>query len=218
MPSLVRGYHGTTLPDAQNIVRHRQISGRVAPYHWLGQGVYFWEDAPLRAWEWAQRRSQQDGAPPAVVSAYVALRDCLDFLDISYWSYVRQGKLLLDNECRLNGRRMPRQQPPYYREFYDFHTRRRMGTRVSDHTIVQNFNYLDCDVIECAVLLAETRTGKTVRSVRAAFLEGQQLYENSYFFDRNHVQIAVRDPSMISDLIIEPDTELRRRFGTLSTP
>lgn len=221
MPSVVRGYHGTILPDAQKIVDNRQIDKRIAPYHWLGQGIYFWEDAPLRAWEWALTRSRQERELPAVVSAFVVLRNCLDFLDIASWPYVRGAHTLLEQECAIHGPSstpMPRQQPSFYIDYFNPMHRNRLGRYIPEPTLRQNFNYLDCEVVERAVLLAEHRSQAMVKSVRAAFLEGRQLYGNSYFFDRNHVQIAVRDPHMISDLIIEPDDELRRRFGNTINP
>ena len=47
------GYHGTTAQDAQAILQSgfRPSTNR---YDWLGDGVYFWQDAPARAWEWAR--------------------------------------------------------------------------------------------------------------------------------------------------------------------
>ena len=35
--------------------------------------------------------------------------------------------------------------------------------------------------------------GANIECVRAAFREGRQVYPNSAFFDRSHVQIAVRN-------------------------
>ena len=151
-----------------------------------------------------------------MVSGYVSLRDCLDLLDISCWPYVRAAYNLMLKEHAQDGTPRPRQQPSFYRENSNNGPRKLLGLRVRDPGLEQGFNYLDCNVVDRAVLLAELYTQRRVASVRAAFLEGQQLYANSYFFDRNHVEIAVRDPGMISDLFIEPEDELRKRFGPLS--
>ncbi len=35
------------------------------------------------------------------------------------------------------------------------------------------------------------RTDSKVTMIRAAFVEGRELYENSYFFDEYHVQICI---------------------------
>jgi hypothetical protein len=85
-----RGYHGTTLEAATNIVNNKDFEREEREWHWLGQGVYFWQDAPLRAWEWAQHKAGEEtanGRPvePAVVSAVIDLKECLDFLDIRFW-------------------------------------------------------------------------------------------------------------------------------------
>lgn len=215
MVSIVRGYHGTTLPDAELIEKQRRIDGRIQPYHWLGQGIYFWEDAPVRAWAWALDRSKRSGHPPAVISALVVLRDCLDLLDIDGWRFVRKAYGLLERLDALGVEQLLQQQPSFYVDARNKSQKHYLGTRINPPpSLRQGFNYLDCNVIEHAVLLAEGITGKRVGSVRGAFLEGQQLYDNSYFIDRSHVQIAVRDPGMISDLMIEPEADLRKRFGT----
>jgi hypothetical protein len=65
-------------------------SGRFAPskndYDWLGHGIYFWEYAPGRAWQWATEKYGADGA---VVEATVELGYCLDLTDIVHTSAVR---------------------------------------------------------------------------------------------------------------------------------
>lgn len=209
--SIVRGYHGTTLTDANRIVTRRTIRKRVRPYHWLGQGIYFFEDAPVRAWAWALYRAKQTpNAQPAVVSGVIVLRDCFDLLDIGTYAYLRKARELLERETTPTP--LPQQQPAFYRRHDNTKSRVPLGTPLPTPP-EQNYNFLDCAVVERAVVLAEALSKVPVRSVRGAFLEGQNLYENSYFFDRSHVQIAVRDPGMISDLYIEPAAELRRKFG-----
>ena len=46
----VYGYHGTTKDVALEIKRNGFRASENA-YDWLGDGVYFWQDAPSRAWE-----------------------------------------------------------------------------------------------------------------------------------------------------------------------
>jgi hypothetical protein len=218
MPSIVRGYHGTTLPAAEKIVRDRTLSRRVEPYHWLGQGIYFWENAPVRAWAWALYKARTTGDAPAIVSANIVMRNCLDLLDIDGWRFLIDAYQLLRREWHVSGKPATRQQPPFWYEHHNRSNKRYLGVPIKDPNVLQNYNTLDCEVIERAVFLAESSTTTTVASVRGAFFEGQQLYGNSFLFDRNHVQIAVRDPGMISDLIIEPEDELKKRFGTVIRP
>ena len=50
-------------------------------YDWLGDGVYFFQDAPNRAREWAAQRYGSDGV---VIRSVIRLDDCLDLLDIQW--------------------------------------------------------------------------------------------------------------------------------------
>ena len=48
-------------------------------YDWLGDGVYFFQDGSLRAWQWARERHGDDAA---VIGADIRLVDCMDLLDV----------------------------------------------------------------------------------------------------------------------------------------
>ncbi len=64
-------------------------------------------------------------------------------------------------------------------------------------SIVYAENRLDCAAIDSA--LEELRgTGRKISAVRAAFLDGAQLYRSSFYFKATQVQINVRDPAAIS--------------------
>ena len=54
-PSFVLGFHGAETQTVEALIaeptKHlKQSAGR---YEWLGHGIYFWENDPLRAYEWA---------------------------------------------------------------------------------------------------------------------------------------------------------------------
>lgn len=65
------GYHGTKLSTALEIVS-RTSSFRPSNNDddWLGHGIYFWEYAPQRAWEWAAERYKGE---VAVLGAMIRL-------------------------------------------------------------------------------------------------------------------------------------------------
>ena len=159
----VHGYHGTSMQAAAAILRTGFRPSR-RPYDWLGDGVYFWQDAPERAWEWATSRW---GSEAAVLGSRLQMEDCLDLLDI-HWAAPLAGayRSLLDHLQRQH-LDMPRQTAGAHR--------------------------LDRAVINHVVRIS----GRPVRSVRAAFQEGSALYPGSYFFDRTHVQISIRDLALI---------------------
>jgi hypothetical protein len=160
------GYHGTSVERAERILAHGfEISRN--DYDWLGDGAYFFQDAPARAAEWAR---QGFGAELAVVGAEVDLSDCLDLLDPNWHGVVREGYTTFLNDLRADGRSAPRQTAGAHR--------------------------LDREVLNLtATLLAER--GMHIRTVRATFVEGVPLYEHSALWSRAHVQIAVREPSAL---------------------
>lgn len=49
----------------------------------MGVGIYFWQDAPIRAYQWTQERLQKAGSPEvaAVVAAKIRLDQFVDLLD-----------------------------------------------------------------------------------------------------------------------------------------
>src|SRR5205823_246968 len=57
-------------------------------YDWLGEGIYFWEHAPGRAWQWARERYGGDGA---VVATEVRLGRCLDLADTEFTGLLREA-------------------------------------------------------------------------------------------------------------------------------
>jgi hypothetical protein len=60
---------------------------------------------------------------------------------------------------------------------------------------------LDCAVIRWAQRLA-ARNGKSFYTVRAAFWEGEQLYQNAGFKSQTHIQIAVLNPNCIKGIFL----------------
>ena len=72
------GYHGTSRRAARVVLRDGFRTSR-NEYDWLGDGVYFFQDAPNRAREWAAQRYGSDGV---VIRSIIRLDDCMDLLDI----------------------------------------------------------------------------------------------------------------------------------------
>ena len=162
----VVGYHGTSGADAARILAVGFTASR-NDYDWLGDGAYFFQDAPARAREWARRRFPTD---PAVVAAEIDLDGCIDLLDIRWNAVIRESYATLVKLLVRDGLPVPRQTVGAHR--------------------------LDREVIEQTVgVLASA--GVAVRSVRASFQEGKPLYPGSALYDESHVQIAVRHPDAI---------------------
>ena len=160
---IVKAYHGTSSSIAHIIEREGfQLSRNT--YDWLGDGVYFFQDGLLRAWEWAGARHGEDAA---IIGADIHIVNCLDMLDLGW------------NEVLSDG--------------YDGYIQLLRKTGRSEPTQSGRAHPLDREVINYTVSVLNDN-GIPIACVRASFREGRPVYPNSAFFDRSHIQIAVRDP------------------------
>jgi hypothetical protein len=161
------GYHGTSTAVAQTVLGDGFKSSRNV-YDWLGDGVYFFQDAPNRARECAAQRYGVDGV---VIRSVIRLDDCLDLLDIQWNDLLSDAYTSLVEFSAQTGIPLPRQTAGAHR--------------------------LDRAVLNHAVGFAARRYGMTIQAVRGAFSEGVPIFPGSALMDRAHIQIAVRDPLMI---------------------
>lgn len=166
MAGSVVGFHGTSIDAARSILDIGFLPSQNA-YDWLGDGIYFWENASKRAEEWAHGRF---GAKAAVLGAEILLEDCMDFLDTGWEDPLRAAYASLFATLSRAGIAMPAQKPGRH--------------------------YLDRAIINHAVVMLK-RHSMDIRAVRAAFREGDPIYPDSQIYTRSHVQIAVRDPAII---------------------
>jgi hypothetical protein len=100
----VYGYHGTTKQVARIVRLGEALRPSANDYDWLGHGIYFWEYAPYRAWQWALARHGTNGA---VVEATIRLGRCLDLSDIRYTEAIRRAFDGLREAYAASGLRMP---------------------------------------------------------------------------------------------------------------
>ncbi len=168
-PLPVRSYHGTSRATAE-LILHEGFVPSTSTYDWLGTGIYFWQDAPRRAREWAQTHHP---AAPAVVAATIDLVGCIDLLDIGWQDSIAGAYPQFVASMARHGMPLPAQTELAHR--------------------------LDRAVLEFFIGVLGDQ-GVIIRSVRAAFAEGEPLFPGSALTRRGHVQIAVRDPSTIRDL------------------
>jgi hypothetical protein len=171
-PLEVYGYHGTSLKAAQGIIE-QGFNFSINDYDWLGTGVYFFQDAPLRAYSWATERYPD---APAVIKSKLVLENCLDLLDIGWFPLIRETYDLFVTAYRKTNIPLPRQNPQ----------------RSKAHRLdCAFFNYLVGEIIESQ--------GENVGAIRAVFNEGDRIYADSAIFDRAHIQIAIRNLTLIEE-------------------
>ena len=104
-PLRVYGYHGTSKRYAQEIV-DRGFDLSTNDYDWLGTGVYFFQDAPVRALAWASERYPDS---PAVIKSELVLENCIDLLDIAWNPIIRETYEMFVLEYKKANIPLPRQ-------------------------------------------------------------------------------------------------------------
>ncbi|AFY94538.1 hypothetical protein [Chamaesiphon minutus] len=167
----VYGYHGTSQTKAASILKNGFLSSD-NDYDWLGTGIYFFQDAPMRAKKWATEMHPDE---PAVICSLIELDNCIDLFDIMWFPILKNVYNLFDEEYRSTNRPFPKQNP----------------SRSKAHR-------LDCAFFNYASQFL-SRQGQIVTSIRAVFVEGECIFPDSAIFDLAHVQIAVRNPAVIKE-------------------
>ena len=74
------GYHGCDSETGlRAITGEHHLKAQDRPYHWLGSGIYFWENDPERALEWAEEKAARgELSDPYVIGAVIDRGNCLD--------------------------------------------------------------------------------------------------------------------------------------------
>ena len=185
LPAFVLGFHGCDRAIAHKVVtmRDHHLIASVNDYDWLGHGIYFWENNPARAMEWAREKSSRvaDGETafePAVIGAVIDMGHCLDLMNSASIPLVEDAFQYLKQVRAREGTLVP--------ENRDLPGK-------SGHLLRQ----LDCAVINSLHSHLATQNEPAFDSVRAAFLEGERIYPTAGFRKKNHIQICVRSVNNI---------------------
>ena len=175
---LTIGFHGCDETIAKDVVLgHADLKPSNNKYDWLGGGVYFWENDPVRAMEFAKER----GFPkPCVVGAVLNLGYCLD---LSTRSGLERIKLVWENIVK----------PTYDNGNIQSN---KAGKKIGENGELM-LRFLDCHVIEALHKYNEDNHYEEFDSVRAPFWEGTEIYPTAGFFTKTHIQLCVRNTDCI---------------------
>lgn len=188
LPGLVLGFHGCDKATGESIldgsVTHLDASQNL--HDWLGSGIYFWENDPKRAREFAEeavtnpKLTSRRIKDPFVIGAVIDLGRCLNLLDRIAVGEVEESYKLLKSANRAKGLKLQKNKGPD------------RAARYLDRAVLE---FLHATREE----LNNNNPGKypPYETVRGAFWEGGKLYPTSGFGRKNHIQIAVRDPNCI---------------------
>jgi hypothetical protein len=185
LPSFVLGFHGCDETVAERVLAGRaELNASTNDYDWLGHGIYFWENNPGRAMQYARElmgnpvRCQGAISKPAVVGAIIDLGVCMNLLDAAYLHLLEEGYESLDKVMKESGQTMPKNKP--------------VGK--SADLLLRK---LDCAVIQWVHTGRDQEKQIPFDSVRGVFIEGEPLYPNAGFHKNNHIQLCVRNNACI---------------------
>lgn len=187
LPSFVLGFHGCDEKIGENILSGKShLQPSINKYDWLGHGIYFWENNPERALEYAKllkthpERSRRKIENPFVIGAVIDLGHCLNLTESKSTNILKEGYELLVNTCRESETPLP-QNKGLHRN-------------------------LDCAVINA---IHKAYGSSAFDSVRGLFIEGEKIYPEAGFFKESHIQICVRNPNCIKGYfrVINPNPD-----------
>jgi len=187
-PGLVLGFHGCDESVAFDVLNGKtSLKKSTNSYDWLGHGIYFWENSPSRALEFVEHlqkypnRSKGTISKPAVIGAVIQLGFCFDLLDFSNLQLLKEGYRILQDT----------------NSWSDFPQNRSIGGVGG-----LLFRELDCAVIESVHLSRKEIELQSFDSIRGIFSEGEELYPNAGFHEKDHIQICVRNPNCIKGFFL----------------
>lgn len=192
-PAFLLGFHGCDASVANKVVagsddlkstNKNNVSASQNDYHWLGHGIYFWENNPARALEYAKflkehpERSKNPIQEPAIIGAIIDTGFSLNLLESRSLRILKQSYELLKEAHKVSRTPMPKN----------------LAVGGSKDLLLRK---LDCAVIETTHAYNDLAGQQPYDTVRGVFVEGDKLYEDSGFNERNHIQICVRNPNCI---------------------
>jgi hypothetical protein len=146
-------------------------------WDWLGGGVYFWEQNPERALQYADenanriQKNKKRIKTPFVIGSTIELGNCLNLLEPKAMEIIQQAHDAL----------------------VELHKKSQTPLPVNDGPK----RNLDCAVIKYVHEITKLAGQEPYNTVRSAFYEGKEAYPTSNFFMRGHIEICVINADMI---------------------
>jgi hypothetical protein len=111
---LIVGFHGCDESVVHDVLnRKTDLKESQNNYDWLGHGVYFWENSPDRALEFATflknnpSKAKNPIQKPAVIGAVIDLGLCFDLLDYGMLQLLKSGYDVFKLIWEKTGRKLP---------------------------------------------------------------------------------------------------------------
>lgn len=171
---MILGYHSCDKSLGLKILNGEdQLKPSTNTWDWLGDGVYFWEQSPDRALQYAQevhkkkQFAKAEISEPFVIGAILDLGLCLNLVEPKSMQILKDGFDGLASACEKSGSKIP----------------------INDGAN----RALDCAVIKYIHQSNKNLGANEFDSVRGAFPEGNEIYPGAEIRSRTHIQIAIRN-------------------------
>jgi hypothetical protein len=144
-------------------------------HHWLGPGVYFWEESPSRALRWAED-SKKAGwiKQPAVIGAVINMGNCLNLIEAAHVQLVTAAYDVYSQVCKETSVTMAENKGSL------------LERRFLDHAVFKTLHEI-----------REEQNQPAFDTIRACFIEGTAIYPTAGIRSLDHIQICVTNPKRI---------------------
>lgn len=177
-PFQIIGYHSCDRDIGKKVLNGEAIlNPSNNDWDWLGGGIYFWEQNPSRALEYAievANGSQFNKVKiknPFVLGAIIELGNCLNLVESQSLQILEEAYCGLEKLLSEAGKKMPKN--------------------------VNNNRKLDCAVIRYVHQSRKDTKEQPYDTIRSSFDEGGKVYPGASFTSRNHIQVCVINPDFI---------------------
>lgn len=177
-PFQVTGFHSCDKEVGLRVLNGKEnLKPSINSWDWLGNGIYFWEQNPKRALEYAIENAsgkQYNKVPiktPFILGAIVELGNCLNLIEHESLGILHEAYLGLEELYKKIDEPLP--------------------VNKGDNRA------LDCAVIKYIHQSRKESGENPYDSVRGAFSEGEKAYPGTSFTSRHHIQICVLNEDLI---------------------
>jgi len=177
-PFQVIGYHSCDMEIGLKVLNGQaELMPSNNDWDWLGEGVYFWEQNPQRALEYAEevanghQFNKKKIKTPFVLGAIIQLGNCLNLVESHSLSILESAYSGLEKVTKEAGMVLP---------------------------LNNNSNRkLDCAVIRYVHQSRRLNNDPQYETIRSAFIEGREVYPGASFTTRHHLQVCVLNQDLI---------------------
>jgi hypothetical protein len=177
-PFQVTGYHSCDKETGLRVLNGKDhLRPSKNPWDWLGEGIYFWEQNPERALEYAEDSAKGKQfnrvriRTPFVLGTQIHLGNCLNLMEPESLSILEEAFKGLEKIYKELNKEMPKND----------------GAK----------RELDCAVIKYVHHSRKESGSPAYDTIRSAFQEGREIYPTAPFTTQLHIQICVINPDLI---------------------